>query len=81
MSFRYPGASTKTCYTKNRPRRQHGSLKKVIISCSLELENLVDLELLGGFQELLTLSTKTVPKFPTMLMIPKTRPPVLSMVR
>jgi hypothetical protein len=38
MSFRYPGASTKTCYTKNRPRRQHGSLKKVIISCSLELE-------------------------------------------
>jgi hypothetical protein len=38
MSFRYPEALTKTCYTKNRPRRQHGSLKKVIISCSLELE-------------------------------------------
>ena len=29
----------------------------------------------------LTLSTKTVPKFPTMLMIPKTRPPLLSIVR
>jgi hypothetical protein len=36
---------------------------------------------LAGFRGKLTLSTNTVPKFPTMLMIPKTRPPVLIMVR
>jgi len=43
MSFRCPGASTKTCYTTNRPRRQHGSLKKETISCSLELEEKIRL--------------------------------------